>query len=76
MSLASKSIADLTEVLQAWEKTQRRGAEKTVKGKGETGGAGDRGYFHWLSGRENIDEVIEIHRRIIRLVREVAGKLV
>jgi len=75
MSLASTFISDLTEVLQAWQKGQRKGIEKTVKEKEKTGGEGDRGYFHWLSGRENIDEVIEIHKRIRRLVREEAGKL-
>jgi len=36
---------------------------------------GDRDYFHWLSGRKDIDKVIEIHKRIRRLVREEAGKL-
>jgi len=41
----------------------------------KTGGVGDKGYFHWLSGRKDIDEVIEIHKRIRRLVREEAGKL-
>jgi len=75
MSLASTFISDLSEVLQAWQKGQRKGIEKTVKEKEKTGGVGDRGYFHWLSGRENIDEVIEIHKRIRRLVREEAGKL-
>jgi len=75
MSLASTFISDLSEVLQAWQKGQRKGIEKTVREKEKTGGAGDRGYFHWLSGRENIDEVIEIHKRIRRLVREEAGKL-
>ncbi len=75
MSLASTSISDLTEVLQAWQKGQRKEVEKIVKEKEKTGGAGDRGYFHWLSGRENIDEVIDIHKRIRRLVREEAGKL-
>ena len=84
MSLASTSIGDLTEVLQAWQKAQRKGVEKIVKEKEKTGGSEDRGYFHWLSGRparqgsaggENIDEVIEIHKRIRRLVREEAGKL-
>ena len=39
------------------------------------GGVGDRGYFHWLSGRENIDEVIQIHKGIRRAVREEASKL-
>jgi len=49
--------------------------EKIVKEKEKIGGSGDRGYFHWLSGRKNIDEVIEIHKRIRRLIREEAGKL-
>jgi energy-converting hydrogenase A subunit R len=75
MSLASTSLFDLTEVLQSWQKGQRKGVEKIVKGKEKTGGVVDRGYFHWLSGRKNIDKVIEIHKRIRRLVREEAGKL-
>jgi len=75
MSLASTSISDLMEVSEAWQKGGRRGAEKIVKGKEKIGGTGDRGYFHWLSGRKDIDEVIEVHKRIRRLVREEAGKL-
>jgi len=75
MSLASTLLSDLTEVLEAWQKGQRSRAEKVVKAKEKTGGAGDRGYFHWLSGRKDIDEVIEIHKRIRRLVREEASKL-
>ena len=75
MSLASTFISDLTEVLQALQKGKRSEVEKIVKRKEKISGMGDRGYFHWLSGRENIDEVIEIHKRIRRLVREEAGKL-
>ncbi len=75
MSLASTSISDLMEVSEAWQKSGRKGAEKIVREKEKIGGTGDRGYFHWLSGRENIDEVIDIHKRIRRLVREEAGKL-
>ncbi len=75
MSLASTFISDLTEVLQAWQKSQRKGVEKIVKEKEKTGGREDRGYFHWLSGRKDMDEVIEIHKKIRRLVREEAGKL-
>ena len=75
MSLASISIGDLAEVLQAWKKGQRREAEKLVRVKEETGGTEDRGHFHWLSGRKNIDEVIKLHKRIRRLVRDEAGKL-
>ena len=75
MSLASTSISDLTEVLEAWQKGQRTRVEKVVKGKGEIGGTGDRGHFHWLSGSKDIDEVIEVHKRIRRLVRQEASKL-
>ena len=75
MSLASTFVSDLTEVLQAWQKGQRKGVEKIVKEKEKIGGSGDRGYFHWLSGRKNKDDVTEIHKRIRRLVREEAGKL-
>jgi len=75
MSLASTSISDLMEVSEAWQKGGRREVEKRVREKEKIGGTGDRGYFHWLSGRKDIDEVIEVHQRIRRLVREEAGKL-
>jgi len=75
MGLASTSISDLTEALEVWQKDHRRGVRRIVKEKEKTGGVGDRGYFHWLSGRENIDEILQIHKRIRRLVREEAGKL-
>lgn len=75
MALASTLISDLTPVLQSWQKGQRKGVEKIVKEKEKAGGNGDRDYFHWLSGRKNIDDVLEVHRRIRRLVREEAGKL-
>jgi len=75
MSLASTSISDLTDVLEAWQKGQRARVEKVVREKEKIGNAGDRGYFHWLSGSKDIDEVIEVHRRIRRLVRQEAGKL-
>ena len=68
-------ISDLIEVLEAWQKGQRRQVEKIVKEKERVGGTGDRGYFHWLSGKKDIDEIFEVHKRIRRLVREEAGKL-
>ena len=75
MSLASTSISDLAEVLEAWQKGGRKGAEKKVRESEKTGGTGNRSHFHWLSGGKDIDEVIEVHQRIRRLVREEAGKL-
>lgn len=75
MGLASTFISDLTDVLAAWKKGQRKEVERLIKEKERIGGKEDRGYYHWLSGREDIGEVIEIHKRIRRLVREEAGKL-
>ena len=74
MSLASTFISDLTEVLPGWQKGYRKEVERVVRAKEKTGGSGDRGYFHWLSGRKDIDEIIKTHQRIRRLVREEAGK--
>jgi energy-converting hydrogenase A subunit R len=73
MGLAATSISHLAEVLEAWRKSQRRGVEKLVREK-EKGGSDDKVYFHWLAGRKGIDEVIEIHKKIRRLVREETGK--
>jgi energy-converting hydrogenase A subunit R len=75
IGLASTSIADLKEILQVWLKSQRKGVEKIVKEKEKSGGTGDRSYFHLMAGRKDIDEVVAIHKRIRRLVREEAGKL-
>jgi energy-converting hydrogenase A subunit R len=75
MSLASTHVSDLNEVLPAWPKGYRKEAEKTVKAREKLGGGEERGHFHWLSGRKDIDKVIKIHKRIRRLVREEAGKL-
>jgi energy-converting hydrogenase A subunit R len=75
MCLASTLISDLTEALEAWPKGQRGAVESVVKLKEKIGGSGDRNYFHWLSGRKDLDPIIEIHKRIRKLVREEAGKL-
>jgi energy-converting hydrogenase A subunit R len=75
MGLASTFISDLQEVLEAWQKSQRGWVERVVKYKEKWGGKEDRGYFHWLSGRKDLDHIIEVHKRIRRLVREEAGKL-
>ncbi len=75
MSLASTMLSDLTEVLEAWQTGKRSRVERVVKWEEEIGGRGDRGYFHWLSGRKDIDKVVDIHKRIRRLAREEASKL-
>jgi energy-converting hydrogenase A subunit R len=75
MGLASTLISDLQEVLEAWQKDGRGWVERVVKYKEKWGNKGEGGYFHWLSGRKDINDIIEIHKRIRNLVREEAGKL-
>ena len=75
MSMASTSISNLIEVFQAWQKGYRRETEHVVKWKEKTASSDDSGYFHWLTGRKNIEDVLTIHKRIRKLIREEAGKL-
>ena len=75
MGLASTFISDLVEVLDTWARGGRAAVERLVKQREKTGGSGDRGNFHWLSGRKDIDDIIKLHQRLRRLVREEAGKL-
>ena len=75
MSLASTMLSDLTEVLEAWQKGKRSRVERMVKWEERIGGKGDRNYFHWLSGRKDIDDIIATHKRIRGVAREEAGKL-
>ena len=75
MSLASTMLSDLTDVLEAWQKGRRSRVERVVKWEERIGGKGDRNYFHWLSGRKDIDKIVKIHKRIRGVAREEAGKL-
>jgi energy-converting hydrogenase A subunit R len=75
MSLASTAVSDLAPVLKAWQEGGREEAEKVVRAKEKAGGTGDRDNFHWLADKKDIYDVISLHRRIRRLVREEAGKL-
>ncbi len=73
--LASTHISDLGDLLEAWSSGGRKAAERFVKDREKAGGRDNRGYFHWFSGRGNIEPVLEVHQRIRRAVREEAGKL-
>ncbi|NQT31376.1 MAG: HAD hydrolase family protein [Deltaproteobacteria bacterium] len=75
MSLASTHISDLQAVLEAWQKKKRGWTERVVKYKEKWRGKEDKNYFHWLAGRKDIDDIIEAHKKIRRIVREEAGKL-
>jgi energy-converting hydrogenase A subunit R len=75
MSLASTHISDLQTVLEAWQKKKRGWTERVVKYKEKWRGKEDNFYFHWLAGRKELDDIIEVHKNFRRTVREEAAKL-
>jgi energy-converting hydrogenase A subunit R len=75
MSLASTHISDLQSVLEAWQKKKRGWTERVVKYKEKWRGKEDNFYFHWLAGRKDLDDIIEVHKKFRQLVREEAGNL-
>jgi len=75
MGLASTNLYDLKIVLDAWEQGGKKAAEKVVREREKDGGKGDRENFHWLEGRSDLEETIQIHKRLRRSVRQEAGKL-
>jgi len=75
IGLASTHLSDLSPVLEAWERGSKEAAKGVVKEKEKIGAVGDREHFHWLEGVKDLTLILEIHRRIRRLVREEAARL-
>jgi energy-converting hydrogenase A subunit R len=75
MSLASTNISDLQTALEAWQKKKRGWTERVVKYKEKWRGKEDNFYFHWLAGEKELDDVIKVHKKFRRMVREEAAKL-
>ncbi len=75
LGLASTHLSDLSPILEAWEGGGKEAAKGVVKEKEKIGGARNREHFHWLEGVKDLTPILEVHRRIRRLVREEAAKL-
>jgi len=71
VGLASTNISDLKVLLDAWEKGGRMAVEQAVTAQSDKEEAP---IFHWLEGVSDLEEPLQIHRRIRRLVRQEAGK--
>jgi energy-converting hydrogenase A subunit R len=72
MGLASTNLGDLEIVLDAWDRGGRKAVQEAIKAW--SGEDKDR-LFHWLAGGANLEEPLQTHKRIRRLVRQEAGKL-
>ena len=74
VGLATPSLSPLAKVLESWHKGRRRQVENTVSQEERPGGSEDRGYLHWLSGRKDLAEITELHRKMRRQAQEEAAK--
>jgi energy-converting hydrogenase A subunit R len=75
LSLASTHLSDLAAVCQTWAEGGKGEVEELIRRKEGEGGKGDREFFHWLVNREDLQPVLQIHRRLRRLVRQEAAAL-
>jgi energy-converting hydrogenase A subunit R len=75
MALASTHLSDLEPVLTTWRECGRDAVEKQARQIiGDT--QGNRRNFNWLAEKgSDIYDVISLHRRLRKLVREKAGEL-
>ncbi|MDP2951730.1 MAG: hypothetical protein Q8O76_00250, partial [Chloroflexota bacterium] len=55
VGLASTSLGDLQVVADAWEKGGKEEVEIAVREKERQGSSTNRGHFHWLEGRRDMD---------------------
>ncbi|MDY6835289.1 MAG: HAD hydrolase family protein [Chloroflexota bacterium] len=74
-SLASTHLNDLEPVLTAWEQGHRQAAKQAIQEQQYAKENHDRLNFHWAEGATVPGSILEVHRRIRRLVRAEAAKL-
>lgn len=75
MGLASLDIGDLLPVLNLFAEGGRSAVRDKITGMEKPASEDNRGNLHWLSGRADKYDIIELHRRLRCLVREEAGRL-
>jgi energy-converting hydrogenase A subunit R len=75
MGMASTHLSDLAPILETWMKSGRREVAELVKSFAIDTGTNRRN-FHWLAEKGNdIYDVISLHRKLRKIVREKAGEL-
>lgn len=72
VSLATHDMRNLTLITDSWE---AGGKEAVFKAISEKEGSEDDPYYHVLEGKDSIDDIVEIHKEVRKVVRGQAGKL-
>ena len=75
IGLASLNIFDLKPLLDIWQDQGRAGAMNWVLNYKSDSSDSNRNNFKWLDGKKDINEYLQIHRNMRKLVREDAAKL-
>jgi len=75
IGLASLNIFDLKPILDVWSTQGRPGVRNCIMNYRPDKPDTSRNNFKWLEGEKDIDEHLQIHRNMRKLVREDAAKL-
>jgi len=75
IGMASTNLDDLNTALLTWETGGRQAVANVTREIERTDIQGERNHLHWISGRDNIKQPLEIHKRIRGIVRDQASKL-
>jgi energy-converting hydrogenase A subunit R len=75
MSLASTHLSDLSSVLEIWKNGERSDVERLVKQISPDSDSNRRN-FNWLAEKgHDLYDIISLHRKLRKIVREKAGDL-
>ena len=75
LGLASLNIFDLKPILDIWQNKGRPGVKDWITNNRVANTKSNRNNFKWLDGVNNIEEYLQIHKNMRKLVREDAAKL-
>jgi len=77
VGLASSNIGDLKIALDAWKEGGKEAVRQAIRqwDRERREQKGEEGEFLWLEGTDDLEEAIQIHKRIRRMVRQEAGWL-
>jgi energy-converting hydrogenase A subunit R len=72
VALATHDMRNLSLITDSWEKG---GMDEVIRAVAEKESSDEDPYYHVLEGKDNLDEIVKVHKKVRKLVRGEAGKL-
>lgn len=72
VSLATHDMRNLSLITDSWE---TGGKEAVLKAVSEKESSDEDPYYHVLEGRDDLDDIVKVHKKVRKVVRGQAGKL-